>query len=155
MQTEIPDRLSDETLAAELESARQERMLSLDVAIEKRIPVEQLGDRSFEVGLKAFHNMCDFWAIDARVAEAILFAGTDSTPENQYEHLMERLSYMLRLYRLVFDVIQGDDDRKQRWLRRSNVALDGERPIDLVSSGRTGIEKVLAYLNFCQNGHSS
>ena len=136
-----------------LEDEVSKQALDRRLAIEVRLKENVLMDREIQVGLKAFHRICDKWAIGTRSAEAIL---CDSNVTGlDIENLRNQLSYMLRVYRLVHDVIQGDDARKRRWIRRAIPSLDGKRPIDLMSAGPAGIAKVLDYLEFYMNGCSS
>lgn len=153
MPTRGPHWTIDDSLATELEKALQEHAMLRRKRIERRLKKRELGDKEIQVGLKAFHGVCDQWAIGADSAEAILFA--EVCADEIDPSLLERISCVLRVYRLVDEVVQGDNGRKQRWIRRSNLALEGQRPIDLMTSGPMGNAKVMEYLEFCQNGHSS
>lgn len=149
---ETSSNLSDEDLTAKLAAGRQERALARRRWIEERLAAREIADEEIHVGLKAFNGICDQWAIDTADAEAIL--GKNKSEGGSAE-LVEQISYTLRIYRLVNEVIQGDEIRHQRWIRRSNTALGGNRPIDLMRSGPEGSAKVMEYLEFCQLGHSS
>lgn len=140
---------------ADLEAAQKERALARRKHIEKCVAADEHGEKHVRVGLKAFHGIFDYWAIDEKAAESMLFPGETTNLQGDTAHLVERLSYILRIHRLITEVIQGDQARHQRWIRRSNLALDGQRPIDLMTSGPVGSAKVMEYLQFCQHGHSS
>ncbi len=144
-------------MTVELEAAQRERASARRHGIEKQLVAGEFGEKEIQVGLKAFHRICDNWAIDSKTAEEILFdadqqkSGKEPSPAN----LLERISYTLRIYRLVDEVVQGDDARKQRWIRRANPSLSGRRPIDLMSAGPTESAKVMEYLEYCKHGHSA
>ena len=138
-----PDK-GDAKLVMELERAVEDRALLRRQHIEKRLADGEFREREVEVGLKAFHRICDRWAIGRNDAQMILFGCEVSRVDRT--RLIEQISYSLRIYRLLHEVVQGDDVRHQRWIRRSIVALDGERPIDLIATGPTGSAKVMEYL---------
>lgn len=146
-----------DAIVADLEAAQKERALARRKHIEECVAAGDHTDEHVLVGLKAFHGVCDHWAISEKTAEAILFADDESNENVKANtaQLVERLSYVLRIHRLMVEVIQGDQARHQRWIRRSNLALDGQRPIDLMTSGPIGSAKVMEYLEFCQQGHCS
>ena len=146
-----------DAIVADLEAAQKESALARRKHIEECVAAGDCGDEQVQVGLEAFHDICDHWAVGEKTAEAILLADDESniSAEASTAQLVERLSYVLRIHQLMAEVIQGDQAQHQRWIRRSNLALDGHRPIDLMTSGRIGRAKVMEYLEFCQRGHCS
>ena len=142
----------DEHLVAKMRHDQSMRATQRRDAIEAQFAQGDLGDEHVRVGLKAFHGICDRWAIGEAVANAVLGSTVASTSIAKPE-LLERLSYVLRIFRLLEDVVQGDDDRKQRWLRRAMPAFDGQRPIDLIASGPRGSATVMEYLEYSQQAH--
>lgn len=155
MSTETQHSQRVDSLVAELEAAQQERALARRKRIEQRVTAGEFKDREVQVGLKAFHGVCDYWAISENDTEAILLADNGREAKPKSAELVERISYVLRIHRLINEVIQGDQARHQRWIRRSNLALDGHRPIDLIAAGPSSSAKVMEYLEFCQGGHSA
>lgn len=142
----------DQELRERLHSACQERAEQRRHLIAERIAAGEFDQRTMEVGLKAFHGICDKWAIGASAAQKILFG--DSDPAMSEPEVLERISYTMRIYGLVNDVVQGEVDRQQRWLRRAMASLDGKRPIDLMVSGPLGSAKVMEYLQHAKLGKS-
>lgn len=146
---------SQNSVGADLEAAQVERALARWKHIQQCVSDGEHGDEHVRVGLKAFDEICDYWAIDENAAESILFSEEASNSNDKTAQLVERLSYILRIHRLMAEVVQGDQARHQRWIRRANPALEGQRPIDLMTSGPFGSARVMEYLEFCQHGHSS
>ena len=146
---------SQNSVGADLEAAQNERALARWKHIQACVSAAEHGDEHVRVGLKAFDGICDYWAIDKNAAESILLSEEASESTDRTAQLVERLSYLLRIHRLMAEVIQGDQARHQRWIRRATPALDGQRPIDLMTSAPLGSAKVMEYLEFCQHGHSS
>ncbi len=143
----------DDALVDKLEAAQYERARARRHSIEDQVAAGEHGDRSVKVGLKAFHGICDHWAIDQKDAKAIL--GSDSKENGDTAELLERIHYVMRIYRLIIEVVQGDQARQQRWIRRSIASLDGQRPIDLMKSGPIDSARVLEYLEYYKYGSSS
>lgn len=139
----------DERLVAKMRHDQSMRATQRRNAIEAQFTQGDLGNEHVRVGLKAFHGICDRWAIGQEVAHTILGSPVDGASIAKAE-LLERLSYVLRIFRLLEDVVQGDDDRKRRWLRRAMPAFDGQRPIDLMAGGPRGSARVMEFLEHSQ-----
>jgi hypothetical protein len=135
---------TDEELVERLDRTFRETIEQRRRGIDKLVASGEFDQKAVEVGLKNFHGICDKWAIEESEAKAILF--DCSTSSQSDADLLERISYTMRIYRLVNELIQGDRFRQQRWLHRALVPLDGARPIDLMVSGPSGSAKVMRYL---------
>lgn len=148
MQT--PPGTGDADLVARMQRDQLTRSETRRRHIESQFEAGVLGDEHMRVGLKAFDGICERWALGPEMAETIL--GATESQEKNIAPLLERLSYLLRIQGLLDDVVQCDDQGKQRWLRRAMPAFDGQRPIDLLKTGPAGSAVVMEYLEACRSG---
>lgn len=110
------------------------------------VSVAGLPEQKLLESLAEFHTVCDRWIIGAKDAVAILGAVDVEPAQLGILKISERLSSLLEISRLLDIVLRKNDAKINRWLRRGDSHLDGERPIDLIIEGLSGQRQVREYL---------
>lgn len=95
-------------------------------------------------GLKAFFRLADFWKLTRNEQTSLLGLRSDSTLDNWRKKppatlprdTLERLSYLLHIYRSLLQLFP--EDRARHWPRRPNEAPPflGRSALDFMLEGR-------------------
>lgn len=117
-------------MKSQVKSANHQRAAVLSTAVSE--VAERLGIGPTDAG--------DIVGLSQPTASRML-KGNYLLKENSKE--WELSAHLVRLYRALFSMVGGNDELASGWLRASNKAFNGQKPLDL-------IKRVDGLLNVCE-----
>ena len=123
--------------------------------IRKMVNTNGFGLREVDVGLKAALHICSKWGLSEQETSELLghVPPTHRSPDSQ-TRLLEKFSYVLRIYRLLNDVQQGKIERARSWIKRPMSVFSDATPFELMKEGPAGCAEVMEYLQHVLGGGS-
>jgi len=123
--------------------------------VRRMVNTNEFGLREVDVGLKTALHICSKWGLSEQETSELLGHVSEAhrSPDSQ-TRLLEKFSYVLRIYRLLNDVQQGKIERARSWIKRPMSVFSGATPFELMKEGPASCAEVMEYLQHILGGGS-